>query len=99
VEEHRLQIEFPGKPEAAIITRLKQRGFRWAPSVGAWQRQRSMWVKGDAEYILGAKLEFKPVEQPAESEPLAEEDITLPTGPAAETLAEAEKEYADGSAE
>jgi len=41
VEENRLQIFFDDKPEADIRTQLKQHGFRWAPSVGAWQRMRS----------------------------------------------------------
>ena len=37
-EENRVQIIFDGKPDADIRTALKQSGFRWAPSQGAWQR-------------------------------------------------------------
>ena len=37
--ENRLQILFEGKPDAIMRTALKKRGFRWAPSRGAWQRQ------------------------------------------------------------
>ena len=38
-EDNRLQVFFDGKPDEATRTELKISGFRWAPSVGAWQRQ------------------------------------------------------------
>lgn len=38
-EMDRLQIFYPGKPEADTIKALKGAAFKWAPSVGAWQRQ------------------------------------------------------------
>lgn len=38
---NRLQLIFPGKPPAAVRTLLKQNGFRWAPTEGAWQRMLS----------------------------------------------------------
>lgn len=34
----RIQIFLPGKPDADTRQMLKRHGFRWAPSVGAWQR-------------------------------------------------------------
>ena len=37
-EQGRLQVFFDGKPEADVRQQLKEHGFRWAPSVGAWQR-------------------------------------------------------------
>ena len=37
-EQSRLQVFFDGKPEADARQQLKEHGFRWAPSVGAWQR-------------------------------------------------------------
>ena len=36
---NRVQLIFPGKPEADTRTLLKGRGFRWSPREGAWQRQ------------------------------------------------------------
>lgn len=36
---NRLQIIFYDKPDDDLRQELKQYGFRWAPSVGAWQRQ------------------------------------------------------------
>jgi len=38
-EENRLQVLFDEKPDDAMRQELKSRGFRWAPSQGAWQRQ------------------------------------------------------------
>lgn len=38
-ELNRLQIVFEGKPDDDTRAELKSRGFRWAPSQGAWQRQ------------------------------------------------------------
>ena len=38
-EENRLQVLFDEKPDEAMRQELKSRGFRWAPSQGAWQRQ------------------------------------------------------------
>ena len=38
-ESMRIQFIFDGKPSDDIRNILKQNGFRWAPSQGAWQRQ------------------------------------------------------------
>lgn len=38
-EMNRLQILFDEKPDDDLRAMLKGRGFRWAPSQGAWQRQ------------------------------------------------------------
>lgn len=38
IEDNRVQLVFPGKPEEAVRARLKQHGFRWSPAAGAWQR-------------------------------------------------------------
>ena len=38
-EAMRIQLFFDGKPDDETRTLLKSNGFRWAPSLGAWQRQ------------------------------------------------------------
>jgi hypothetical protein len=38
VEENRIQIIFPDKPNDAILGELKANGFRWSPKNNAWQR-------------------------------------------------------------
>ncbi len=39
VDLDRVQLVFDGKPDPDVIAKLKQQAFRWAPSLGAWQRQ------------------------------------------------------------
>lgn len=53
-EANRVQIRFPGKPNAATVEALKGHGFRWAPSVGAWQRHASEGAWHWGERILAA---------------------------------------------
>lgn len=38
---NRVRLYFPGKPSEAIRSELKSSGFRWAPSIGAWQAYRN----------------------------------------------------------
>jgi len=52
VDDNRLQLFFPGKPDDGMRAALKGRGFRWAPSVGAWQRQLNNAAIYAAECIL-----------------------------------------------
>lgn len=35
----RIQLKFDGKPDDATRVLLKSNGFKWAPSMGVWQRQ------------------------------------------------------------
>ena len=54
-EANRLQVFFPGKPAEAIRKELKQSGFRWSPSEGAWQRHLGTSALWNAQRIVGAK--------------------------------------------
>lgn len=51
-ESMRIQIIFEGKPEEAVRSVLKENGFRWAPSQGAWQRQ----LTANGKYALKRAL-------------------------------------------
>lgn len=52
VRDNRLQIFFETKPSDEMRTRLKTNGFRWARSVGAWQRQLTNGARHAAEQVL-----------------------------------------------
>ena len=48
----RIKLIFEGKPEPEVREVLKSRGFRWAPSQGAWQRQLTANGKYAAEKAI-----------------------------------------------
>ena len=52
-ELNRVQILFDGKPEADARGELKSHGFRWAPSLGAWQRQLTENAMQAAREVTG----------------------------------------------
>ena len=52
-EINRVQIIFDDKPDETLRARLKANGFRWAPSEGAWQTQRTPAALRRARLILG----------------------------------------------
>jgi hypothetical protein len=57
VEENRLQFLFDGKPSQEVRTVLKSCGFRWAPSLEAWQRQLNNAARYAAESVIKALSE------------------------------------------
>ena len=63
-EQSRLQVFFDGKPDADTRQQLKEHGFRWAPSVGAWQRL----LNGNAYYAADRISSIQPLtgEKPTE---------------------------------
>lgn len=65
----RVQIVFPGQPDAKVRARLKSSGFRWAPSAGAWQRHLNHAGRAAAVTALESIHVRRLDEQP---EPVAE---------------------------
>ena len=63
-EQSRLQVFFEDKPDAGARQQLKEHGFRWAPSVGAWQRL----LNGNAYYAADRIPSIQPLtgEKPTE---------------------------------
>lgn len=82
VEDNRVQLHFDAKPAPEMIQKLKSMGFKWAPSVGAWQRQLTNNALYAVTQILGQPDMFrrKPVAaalpatatEPSPIEPVAE---------------------------
>ena len=60
ITPERVQLVFDDKPVAEIRDIVKQWGFRWAPSQGAWQRQNT------ANGRYAAKQAIKAIEEVAQ---------------------------------
>ena len=54
-EINRVQIIFDAKPDEAVRRELKSWGFRWSPSEGAWQAQRTPRYLHRAKQICHAE--------------------------------------------
>lgn len=53
-EDDRVQIDFDANPGEETIAELRGEGWRWAPSVALWQRQRTPRAIESAKRITGA---------------------------------------------
>ncbi len=54
IDENRLQVFFPAKPDETTRSALKGHGFRWSPRNGCWQAYRSARAERTIETILEA---------------------------------------------
>ena len=64
LEANRLQVFFDEKPDRDTCSAMRHSGFKWAPSVGAWQRQlndNAIWAAKHLDCLRPL-----PVEQPAQ---------------------------------
>lgn len=51
VDDNRVEIYFPGKPEEEFRKKIKSSGFRWSRYKSAWQKQISNWNIRDAKRL------------------------------------------------
>ena len=73
---NRLQVFFDEKPDRDTCSAMRHSGFKWAPSVGAWQRQ----LTSNAIYAAKHLDCLRPLEQPTQVEPVPESPQAVDTG-------------------
>jgi hypothetical protein len=56
-EIDRLQLKYDAKPDSTTIQKLKNNGFKWAPSQMAWQRQLTADAKYKCFIVTGINLQ------------------------------------------
>lgn len=83
---NRVRLFFPGKPSDEIRADLKSNGFRWAPSVGAWQAYRNYGTLATAKRIAGEPVtDNEPAPALIEPTPPAVESQQVAMAPSVET--------------
>ncbi len=79
---NRLRIFFDSKPEPEIRTKLKRAGFRWSPSVGAWQRQLNQNARLAAhQVIVDRRIAGEGERAPAAETPAQAPEPEIPAHP------------------
>ena len=73
---NRLQVFFAEKPDRDTCSAMRHSGFKWAPSVGAWQRQ----LTDNAIYAAKHLDCLRPLEPPSQAEPVQEPPQAVDTG-------------------
>ena len=56
---NRLQVFFDEKPDRETCSAMRHSGFKWAPSVGAWQRQlndNAIWAAKQLDFLQPVEL-------------------------------------------
>ena len=76
-QANRLQVFFDEKPDRDICSAMRHGGFKWAPSVGAWQRQ----LTGNAIYAAKHMDCLRPL---SGAQPTQEQAVSV-QGPAQKT--------------
>ena len=70
VQANRLQVFFDEKPDRDTCSAMRHGGFRWAPSVGAWQRQltnNAIYAAKHMDCLRPLSMEqLEPVQEPAQ---------------------------------
>ncbi|MCY0985775.1 class I SAM-dependent methyltransferase [Nannocystis sp. ILAH1] len=85
-DKNRVQIFFDSKPSFEVRERLKRSGFRWAPSDGAWQRQRNEAARRAVAEVLGVVWPSAPAAAEASAPPEPLDADVVPFHPVREDV-------------
>lgn len=81
--DDRVQIAFPGKPDASLRQALKSEGWRWSPRNGVWQRKLTGNATASAKRIMSGAYGEPTSDTTGQSSPdtsfVADPPIDVPT--------------------